>query len=299
MRILGPPDGHGVGHAQELTTTMMKSWVTDHRGVLLAAMAFGGATALATASGCGNGETVEVGPSPLRTETGFCEVLAEEVCNAEVLDRCYLSSDETREDDARRCVTAVQSSTFCNPEDRTYHPEPAEGCVDAYESVYRDGRIETGELEVIAAACDPVFNDGRVEGGSCEVDADCAAETGLECVGKPGGSQTCQIPVVITPGESCAASEEICEPTHFCGADDACVVRREVGEACEPTRPCEEGLACTEGTCVALAGNGSDCTDDAECDGGFCIRPPDNETGTCGSAAELASTNVYCAPFLP
>lgn len=252
-----------------------------------------------SAVACGSDNTVDLQPSPYRTEAGFCTELAEALCGGEVLDNCYLSSNDSMAEDREKCLDAVEGSDFCNPNSRQYHQDAAEGCVTAQERAYRDARLDRGELADIKAACDLAFNDGRTEGNTCQVDADCATEEDLRCVGKPGAEQTCQIPVEIAPGDSCGAAEEVCEPTHYCGSDDACIVRRAEGDSCDPTRPCEEGTLCLGQVCVALIGNGESCGADEQCEGGFCITTPGSSMGTCGSAVELASTNTYCAPFLP
>jgi len=251
------------------------------------------------AVGCGGGESVDVQPSPYRTEAGFCAELAEAVCTEQVLNKCYLSSSDSLSEDMDRCIQAVKGSTFCNPASRQYHQDPAESCVKAYGQVYRDARIDQNELDDIAEACNLTFNDGRPEGNTCQVDADCAFEEGLRCVGKPGGAKTCRVPVEVAPGDACGEPEEICEPTHYCGPGDGCIVRPGEGDACDETVPCGTGTTCLADMCVALRANGQNCGGDEQCSGGFCITPPGTTMGTCGSAVELASTNVYCEPFLP
>ncbi len=248
---------------------------------------------------CGDDNTVDLQPSPFRTEAGFCAELAKVVCSDEVLNSCYLSSSDSLAQDRDSCIDAVQDSDFCNPNSRQYHQDRAEACVAAQQTAYRDARLDQSELDAIKAACDIVFNDGRLEGNTCQADADCATEDDLFCVGKPGAEHTCQTPVEVMPGDSCAQPEEICAPTHYCGSDDACIVRRSVGDDCDPTRPCGQGSLCLGQVCVELLANGESCGADEQCEGGFCITPPGNSMGTCGSAVELASTNTYCAPFLP
>jgi hypothetical protein len=265
----------------------------------------GGLVVAALANACSSSDPEPVPFNPLSNETGFCQLLAEAVCNATLVTECYGSVESTLADDTKSCQTAARAK-FCNPEGLVYRDVNAQLCIDTYRGAYADAAIQQAELEAIADACHATLSGTGKSGDACDADAECNGSQGLECVVKPppegmtAAPGSCQIPEEVTSGMSCAAANQICADGFYCNADvTSCIVERAEGQSCSAAEPCDEDSRCVSDVCVAREANGQDCTAGEECEGGFCDIATGQAQGTCKAAQPINSTNGTCDAFLP
>ncbi len=251
------------------------------------------------AAACSSEESTTPAPDPLKTVEGYCGALAAAVCNADVVGACYLSDASSLEADTTSCIAAMARPASCNPGGYDYDRAGAEACIAAARKTFADAKVTKEELAELGGACLVVFSKGGAQGTPCTSDTDCDGGEGLRCVGKPAASKTCQEPELVGPAGSCEADNQVCEPGLYCGADDACVKLKEVGQDCGEEKPCVDAALCTAGQCVAKKGNGEACSGDGECTGGFCVTASGASAGVCGSQLVLApTTGDSCDSFV-
>lgn len=251
------------------------------------------------AAGCSNDEQTTPPIDPLANETGFCQALAEAVCNATLVTECYGSVGSTLTEDTQNCQVAARTN-FCNPDNLVYRNINAQLCIDTYRGAYADAAIQLTELEAIADACHATLSGNAKQGDACETTTDCNGSAGLECLAKPGGTGSCQTPEVVMPGTDCAGAAQTCTEGFYCSVEaEACIQEQEVGDACSETEPCDKESRCVSESCVARQSNGQDCMVADECSGGFCDIASGETQGTCKAAQPINSTNGTCDAFLP
>lgn len=277
---------------------------TTNRTLRTAPWALSAAALFAAVSSFGVGCTVEEetgDPGPTfkyPTVSAFCQAWAEASCSDEAVTACYGSDDASLAADKKACVKKRAQGATCNPETLAYAPDTAEACLAKVTEVWADAKVSRAELDALATACVAVLSDGGAKGSSCTADADCDTPAGLRCVQKAGDAEgTCQTPVDVEAGRDCDDPAAVCEEGFYCDAGDHCVGSPEKGDACSVEDPCGEGLACEDEKCVEKLGNGEACAADAECTGGFCIKPKNAETGSCASTFTLQLTADTCDKF--
>ena len=253
------------------------------------------------AAGCSGTETSEPVAPAYASETAFCQAVAEVVCNANVVEACYLSSPATLPEDTKSCVEQYSRKVNCNPGDFPYHSGGAEACIAAMKAAYADAAINQTDIQKMADACLPVFSGGGPAGSVCDVDTDCDGSASLRCVIK-AGEGTCQVPEEVGPAQPCGDPQQVCEEELYCGSDNQCITRPgvdpELDHDCSDVKPCVEDARCIDGICFAKTANGQSCVEADECLGGFCVTGATG--GTCGAQYILAPTAAdTCTPFLP
>jgi len=259
-----------------------------------------GVSVAAVASGCGGPETEQATPSPLNTEQGFCDALAAAICNAEVVEACYLADAESLDENTEECVDLASKSAVCNPSNHSYNKDAADACLQAVTTLYADARLEQSELDEAREACLDTFPGSGSLNADCVVHEDCNGADGLRCVGKPGQDATCQAPVEIEPAGDCSAADAVCPDDLYCDSPgEHCVAKQGAGDSCDDTALCDASAQCAGGLCVSKLANGEVCSADGECSGGFCVKKTGENTGQCGSFIPLTFDSAACEPLTP
>lgn len=249
---------------------------------------------------CKNIETTPPTGPAYPSESSFCQAVAEAVCNENVVEACYGSSQASLADDTQSCREQYARQPNCNPAGFDYHSAGAEACIAAMKDAYADSKLTAADLTAVADACLPVFSKGGPVGSLCDIDSDCDGALGLRCVIKPGQIGSCQDPETIGPGLSCVGEAQRCEEGFYCGSDAACIQRPGPGQGCDDAKPCVEDALCIDMMCTAKTPNGGACQQDGECLEGFCIKATGSPDGTCAAQLALSpTTQDSCTPFLP
>jgi hypothetical protein len=242
---------------------------------------FGLVLGMAWVMGAGCTVTSETTPPPglpYPDETTFCQKLAEAVCNATVVTLCYSSSAQSLPADTQSCVAAYRAQSHCNPGGLGYHPDGAEACLAAVQTMYTDAVVESAELKAVEEACVTVFFAG-------------------------GAMGSCQSPTSVGGGSSCAAPNAVCVAGFYCFLPDAyCREMPGQGDACSATDPCTSQNVCsatTGGVCELKAPNGAVCAADADCQSGFCTMATSAIEGVCTATSALSITSSSCDLFRP
>lgn len=232
------------------------------------------------------------------TEQSFCAAIAEVECNPAVVRACYGSDTSTLTADAMACKEArVQR---CNPDHLPYHPEQAEGCVDARRDALSDAVWTRAELDAVFEACLPVLSHEVPEGRACASDHDCNAAAGLRCIpGQDDLRSVCAEPVTASGGEPCDDAGTVCDEAFYCGPGGHCIVKPERDQPCSAAVPCAKDFYCSEpdgdgGVCLDKIENGAACCSDSVCAGSFCIGAAGSKKGVCAATLPLAITSPTC-----
>ncbi len=195
-------------------------------------------------------------------------------------------------------------------------------CLAASEAMAQSCLLGTGLAAPLPEECAAIVLSTASLGGTCQLTggglAFCAAGAGIcvpgdaggdTCIARPGAGVPCVAGVCATgllcDAEMCAPPRaegaactsllacepgQICDRTHRCGAPAA------ANAPCDDTRQCQAGLACSEGTCTALAALGDDCSGPGTCGAQrSCGRAPETRTCTDPDGAGAACTSDTCA----
>jgi hypothetical protein len=246
------------------------------------------------AGGCGGPPGVDF--TMLST---FCQQVAQADCSAVAVTACYGAGDATLAADTTQCEAVRSAPEHCNPQNLTYHPDYAANCVAAHATVYGSNPLDPGAIGAMTQACNAVFNKGLPKGSTCSADTDCAYtgdSTGLSCVIHQGKG-TCQIPVAVSAGNSCADLAAQCVAGYFCDAGGHCVQDPGNGQACGAGVPCATGSRCdgAKMTCAPLIADGQACVAASDCVGQFCVGAPGSSV--CASTFTLAVLSPTCSDF--
>jgi hypothetical protein len=250
-----------------------------------------GAGALLTVSVVVAGAACTLNPGPKYPfVTSFCEARATAECSTAVILACALPSMSTCVSNREQICVASQ------PPNTDYDPDPAQGCVNAVMAAYADAEVTLAESQAIDSACGPVFSGPGAQGAPCQVDTDCQSSGGLQCVLAPASAQgTCQVPMMVEGGGSCAQPNQQCVSGFHCGVTANCDIDRLAGEPCDPNDPCGVGLACAaSGMCQSKSPDGTTCTSGDECLNGICNKGATATTGLCVSEITLSPTEPFC-----
>lgn len=129
-------------------------------------------------------------------------------------------------------------------------------------------------------------------GRSCVSDDDCDTLENYLCVSK-SGSGSCQIPAVVSNGNSCAAPGAVCNIGYYCY--DNCVQSKGIGKACAADFECGTGLDCIPDTATCEARvSSANCSIDDDCTTGACDIPANSDRGRCVSSIVLAPSESTC-----
>lgn len=248
----------------------------------------------ALVAGCGGG-----GPD-YSDLTTFCQALAQADCSQPVVMGCYGSSDATLAADTQSCVAARATPERCNPLSLDYHPQYAQGCIDAHAAAYMSGQIDAAALATMSQQCLPVLNQGGEAGAPCTYDSDCDVGAGNFCVVHQGGKGTCDVPQTVMPGGHCSDPAAQCSAGYFCQSSGYCVIDpNQVGQACGAGVACGAGLSCNSQTmaCAQQAEDGASCAADGDCIGGICVSVTGG--GQCATMYTFAVGSGACTGFVP
>jgi hypothetical protein len=265
------------------------------------------------AAGCVSKETTAIPGPKYPTADSYCKALAEAVCAQTVVEACFLSSSSTLADDTATCVANYQQGGNCNPAGHGYDVAAAETCIARIASVYADAKVNLDELakypDLVYTAegrvvCISAFNAAAGQDAACSSDQDCDVGQGLACVTKGAETGSCQTPEIVAAAEVCSGPTQVCDEAEdlYCGSDNQCIRKPDVGGACSlvaPFVPCRDNALCVMDICTPKAANADPCTDNEQCEGGFCVRPTGSTNGTCGAQLVLAPTTAMsCEPFI-
>lgn len=238
------------------------------------------------------------GGADVSTEDGFCAALAEADCSYAIVQACYGSSDASIQADVDACISARRQPSKCNPARLPYHPEFADACIAQHQTVFANATIDGQSWASVSEACLSTFNRGGQAGSSCTADHDCdVGYGGLRCMVRVGGKGTCQVPKPVMGGDSCKDPAAQCPADKYCNADFFCVVKPSNTDACGAGQPCGDGFRCNGELekCEPQLPNGSDCSRDSDCTGGFCL---DTATGKqCAASYVFSFGATTCSDF--
>lgn len=235
-------------------------------------------------------EPIDTGPVyKYPTSTAFCQALAEAECSQVIIDECASG-------DRNSCIGARSQLSVCNPLNLPYNPAEAEkGCLDVVKSIHTDGRLTRTELEDREEACRNVFSRRGAAGTSCQADHDCDTVSGLRCVMKPGQTQgLCVQPIEVSGGNDCSDPAAVCDENFYCNEDSYCIASPGLDKDCDELKPCQDGLKCEGGKCLAKLATNETCTADAECASTFCARPKTASEGVCTDDYEFDKLYQTC-----
>jgi len=212
----------------------------------------------------------------------FCQALGEASCTEAVINGCGLTNPLT-------CAAAAQSSCLNGnleaarrvTSGQSYRGAKAESCLSVVGTTFADALVTADEVASLHIACDPVFSSSSPAGLSCATKADCGE--GLDCF--VAANNTCQKPVTVDPGRSCAAPGSICsqQAEFYCDSGSNCVQKPankrfsclpgtnecEAGYRCIPDAVATDGAAATY-SCQSKLALGSACAIAEECESGVC-----------------------------
>jgi hypothetical protein len=247
--------------------------------------------ALTLPFGCGVDE--ETPPDPLRNTDGFCKSWAESACQQKVVDNCNAPSmDDCIDTQEDFCLDVV-------PEN--YSSKHAKACLSAVKAAYKDAVLSAADIDVViklGAPCDQLSTGTSDEGDSCSKNDDCNTAEGLVCVIKADAATgSCQTPVVVGGGKSCADDEQVCEEDFYCNGRN-CVAYTETGEACVGDFECQPSDRCLmvldAGTCEARLERSEPCTADSDCQSLYCAIESGETEGLCADSIILSLHEPLC-----
>jgi hypothetical protein len=141
----------------------------------------------------------------------------------------------------------------------------------------------------------PVFDGPGGGSASCVTDSNCKVSGGLRCVLSAGStSGTCQVPLVMTGGQSCAAPNAQCVPGFHCGGTQHCDADATANQMCDSQNPCGPDLQCSGGICASKSADGTQCASADECLHGICNGSNAGTMGVCVSQLTFAYTVPFC-----
>jgi len=241
--------------------------------------------------GCSSTETL---PDPNGTVSTFCENWGRQACSSKVVLACS-GADKVDATLTESCVASQQ--TFCEGllPPKGYSSQQATQCLRAIGAAYADGVLSAEEVATVrhrGEPCNHLVKGAQGEAESCASDDDCDTLKNYLCVLK-SGEGSCQIPVLVDNGTSCAAADAACNPGFYCGTDENCVQSKAVGKACDATFECATGLECDTGKCVMRV-DAASCAKDDDCTTNVCDIPFGSSTGRCVKSITLSSSASIC-----
>jgi len=241
--------------------------------------------------GCSSTETL---PDPNGTVSTFCENWGRQACSSKVVLACS-GADKVDATLTESCVASQQ--TFCEGllPPKGYSSQQATQCLRAIGAAYADGVLSAEEVATVrhrGEPCNHLVKGAQGEAESCASDDDCDTLKNYLCVLK-SGEGSCQIPVLVDNGTSCAAADAACNPGFYCGTDENCVQSKAVGKACDATFECATGLECDTGKCVMRV-DAASCAKDDDCTTNVCDIPVGSSTGRCVKSITLSSSASIC-----
>ncbi len=204
-------------------------------------------------------------PSP-RTRTQFCLDWATAACNAKVVSVCQAAdADACRMSQQSFCLSIVPTS---------FSDQRGAVCIAAVKAAYADADLDAAELVTVRSLgvpCDQLVVGPKGRGVTCAKHDDCDTAAGFDCVYKASAAGgTCQMPEDVSPGEVCAAAQQVCTSGFFCDGKH-CVAALDVGEACASQEECgDKGFCAGSNVCAARFAVDHACSDDGQCLAGIC-----------------------------
>jgi hypothetical protein len=247
---------------------------------------------LAGVAGCSSKDNAE----PNATVASFCDSWAKSACSPSIVSVCS-GADKVDEALTQSCLHSQQ--TFCESllPATGYSSEKASQCLTAVKAAYSDGKLSASEIATVRHRGDPcnhLVKGPQGKGDACTSDDECDTVKDYLCVIK-SGLGTCQIPVVVENGTSCAAPGAACHDGFYCDGDN-CVQSKAVNLKCSADFECTTGLICDPATskCVARVSQ-KDCMQDNDCTSNVCDIPVGSSTGLCVSTITLGASQAICA----
>lgn len=224
------------------------------------------------------------------TPDAFCARFAAAACNTEVVQACQAADVEAcRSSQVAFCLAALPASRFSG--------EAAEQCLDAVEAAYEDADLDAAELGTVLrleAPCDQLVGGSVGEGAACSERRDCDAPAGFDCVRHGGeASGTCQLPLVVGPGEDCSAAAATCTEGFHCDGSH-CVSGQALGEPCQASEECgTTGYCGLRSMCEARLPVRSPCGFDEQCASGLCYQLSGSDQ-VCTDRVRLSLSEPVC-----
>lgn len=228
----------------------------------------------------------EIPPDPYPTFASFCAGVASSQCLASVQKACALNSDDgtlCKQEVTDRCIKQEIDITR-GIKTTNYRKDRAEACLGAIGAVYNTAKIDAADHGGLLKACRPVFQGSQAKGAGCVEDLDCGDGLGCYFASFTDSEGTCQTINKKVVGDDCSAVGDVCDDGLYCAAlaegGNNCLKGSGQGGVCNPARPCQVGLICTnpdadgKGTCGAKTASSatSTCDSDEQCVSGFCAQ---------------------------
>jgi hypothetical protein len=235
----------------------------------------------------------------LSTQEAFCQAVAQADCSPAVVSACYLAGPNTIDSDTQRCIRFRSAPEQCNPANLPFHADNAQACVNAHSAAYAAGTLDPTALANMNTTCEAVFNRGGPTGTRCNADTDCDVVNGLSCVLHASGNGSCQVPIPVNPGDSCASPASQCSTGYYCEASGHCVSNPTTGGQCGVGIPCATMSRCVAsangnaGVCEPQLGDMQPCSANGDCLGGFCVSLSSGKV-CAGQLPQLAAGTPVC-----
>jgi hypothetical protein len=223
------------------------------------------------------------------TEEKFCQEYARIECG-KIADLCTFnpaSCEPIRVEACRMAAARLKGGGH------QFNPDNTDECLNTLEGAFKNLPIKADKLQEIDDACARVFAGVAKVTDPCTIDYDCAK--GLIC-----DKGHCGTLKVVPSRGGCANIGERCQPEEYCTNENPnmlymCMPRLVEGSACSPSRPCTTGLRCRD-TCVRKLPIAGACTDNEDCETGYCTEFVPNPT--CGIGLNFATGSPSCLAFM-
>src|SRR5688572_16049915 len=223
------------------------------------------------------------------TEERFCQEYARIECS-KIADFCTFNAatcEPIRNEACRMAAGRLKGGGH------QFNPDNTDECLKKLEEAFKVLPIRADKLREIDDTCARVFAGVGKVSDACQVDYDCAG--GLIC-----DKGHCGTAKVVPSRSGCANIGERCPTEEYCTNENPnmlymCLPRLNEGAPCSISRPCATGLRCRE-ICVKKLPIAGDCTQDEDCESGYCTEFVPNPT--CGVGLSFATGSPSCLAFM-
>jgi hypothetical protein len=223
------------------------------------------------------------------TEEGFCQEYAKIECN-KIAAFCSFNPTTCEPIRVQACRTAAMSFKMSGHQ---FNPSNTDACLKKLDAAFATLPIRAPILKELDDTCSRVFAGVGKMTDACLADYDCAS--GLIC-----DKGRCGTLRVVPSLSGCANIGERCPTAEFCTNENPsmlfmCMARLPEGSPCSLSRPCGDGLRCRT-TCVRKLPIMGACTEDEDCESGYCNEFVSNRS--CGVGLSFAPESPSCLAYM-
>jgi hypothetical protein len=262
----------------------------------------------AVAGGCSSS-------APSGDYTTFCQQLAQAECPPVASVCAQPTAPQCEATVSAQCESAALALIQSGKREFTSDTNVVASCLSSIQSLF--GNVSPGGSTFVTWAnlngssstdapgsgspndlCNLVF------AGTVPADQDCVTSYDCESPNVCGSNGSCgPAGDPKQAGEGCADPGDVCAPGTVCslqGSHFLCGSGQPVGASCSTNSPCATSAECVKGKCKALAGEGGECTSNADCDptvpnSGFCDTSLSKPICTAGYS--FATESPDCSGF--